>query len=157
MKTIIILSLILLRFSLQTFSQTPGWAWAKHIGGTGNDQPYHMVIDGSGAIYTCGSFNGPAVDFDPGPGVFNLTTPRGFLSKLDSSGNFLWAKSWGPVVDARSLAFTATGEIYVTGYFGSVVDFDPDTGIVNVTANGVNNMFVSKFDSVGHLIWVRTM
>src|SRR5438552_13354363 len=37
-------------------------------------------------------------DFDPGPGTYNLTSAGSsdiFISKLDSAGNFTWAKRLG--------------------------------------------------------------
>ena len=71
--------------------------WAKKLGGVGNDVAYSIALDGSGNIYTTGFFEGTA-DFDPGIGVVNLTSAGGwgiFISKLDASGNFLWAKQLG--------------------------------------------------------------
>ena len=44
-----------------------------------------------------GSFGG-TVDFDPGAGTFNLTAAGRFnifVSKLDSDGDFVWARAMG--------------------------------------------------------------
>src|SRR6185436_19324206 len=71
--------------------------WAKSIGGPANDVAYSIVADASGNVYITGSFSLTA-DFDPGPGVFNLTASGNtdiFISKLDASGNFTWAKQMG--------------------------------------------------------------
>ena len=74
------------------------FVWAKSMGG-----PYAVsvataiTVDASGNIYTTGGFSG-TVDFDPGPGTFNLTAAGNrdiFLSKLDSAGNFLWVSNMG--------------------------------------------------------------
>ena len=48
-------------------------------------------------VYTTGQFDGTA-DFNPGSAKFNLTAPSGqeeaYVSKLDSAGNFVWAKAF---------------------------------------------------------------
>ncbi|MCH2420088.1 MAG: hypothetical protein MK181_09770, partial [Acidimicrobiales bacterium] len=56
-----------------------------------------MAVDSSGNVYTAGSFSG-TVDFDPGAGTANLSSNGSedvFVSKLDSSGNYVWAKNFG--------------------------------------------------------------
>ena len=47
------------------------------------------------------------------------------------------------------------GNVYITGYFRDVVDFDPGPGTVNLTSNGATDIFVQKLDSQGNLLWVR--
>src|SRR5258705_14012326 len=98
MKTKLLLVLLSFLFSLQTFSQAPNCLWAKSIGGTtGGWVGSSVAFDASGNIYTTGNFSGTA-DFDPGPGVFNLTAIGGygmFIFKIDASGNFLWGKTMG--------------------------------------------------------------
>ena len=68
------------------------------LGGTGIDSGYSITVDGSGNVYTTGSFQ-DSVDFDPGVGTYNLSSNGSndiFVQKMDESGNFLWAKSfWG--------------------------------------------------------------
>src|SRR5262249_14187951 len=49
-------------------------AWARQFGGTSLDQGEGIAVDSAGDVYTTGSFSGTA-DFDPGPGIFPLTTP----------------------------------------------------------------------------------
>src|SRR3970282_2615924 len=81
-------------FSVNIFSQAPEWAWAKSIGGIYSDEGSQIITDAVGNVYTTGHFTG-TVDFDPGPGVFNLTCVgrASFISKLDASGNFVWART----------------------------------------------------------------
>jgi hypothetical protein len=51
------------------------------------------------------------------------------------------------------LAVDKQNNIYVTGYFSGTVDFDPTTGVINLTAN-TENIFVGKYKPDGALIWV---
>lgn len=118
-----------------------------------------MTLDSSGNIFSSGYFTG-TVDFDPGEGVANLTSAGGldlFISKLDSSGNYLWAKRIGGSGgdEVASIATDRSGSVITTGSFQGTVDFDPGTGVANLTAAGDSDIFVSKLDSSGNFVWAK--
>ncbi len=135
-------------------------------GSTGNDEVEYMGVDGNGNVISVGIFE-ETVDFDPGPGVLNLTaTPYPppysswediFVQKLDANGNLLWVRQfgneWRELV--RGLKVDAQGNSYVMGMFRSVVDFDPGPGTVNVSS-GDWDIFVQKLDPNGDFEWVAT-
>ncbi|MFH1676028.1 MAG: SBBP repeat-containing protein, partial [bacterium] len=102
------------------------------------------------------------VDFDPGPDVYNRTSHGEydiFLSKCDSAGNFIWAKTWGgdKIDEGHGVAADGSGNAYVTGCFRETADFNPGPGVDNRTSNGGNDIFLSKFDSTGKFIWAKTL
>ena len=135
--------------------------WAKALGGTGADQAFGIAVDDSGNVYTAGSFEGTA-DFDPGVDVFDLTSAGGrdiFVSKLDPSGNLLWAIAMGDVGgdEASGIAVDDSGNVYTTGSFEGTVDFDPGTGVLDLTSAGGLDVFVSKLDASGIFVWARAM
>jgi gliding motility-associated-like protein len=142
--------------------EVPVLEWARSIGSAGTDRGTGIATDAVGNVYTVGEFTG-TVDFDPGPGVFNLTGLGSFdiyISKSDANGNFLWAKAvTGPGTDSPSttLVVDASGNIYVTGIFSNTVDFDPGTGVLNLTSAGEYEIFVLKLDTDGNLIWAKAM
>src|SRR6185436_12296776 len=135
------------------------FAWAKQIGGNSEDWGFTIAVDGSGNVYTGGQFFN-TVDFDPGPGVYNLTSwsVDAFVYKLDASGNFVWAKKWGgSALDVvRSLVIDASGFVYTTGSFFGNVDFDPGAGTFNLAGN-IYDAFISKLDTAGNFIWAKRM
>jgi len=139
----------------------PPKGWARTWGGTGEDDGYDVAVDGSGNVYVTGWFIG-TVDFDPGSGVDNHTSNGPwdvFLSKFDSSGAFKWARTWGGSNDddvGTDVAVDGSGNVYVTGWFRGTVDFDPGSGVDNRTSNGYDDVFLSKFDSLGDFKWART-
>ena len=47
--------------------------WVKQIGGVGWDKGTSITVDTSGNVYTTGLFS-DTVDFDPGAGVYNLSS-----------------------------------------------------------------------------------
>jgi hypothetical protein len=134
--------------------------WAKTFGGTANDIGFSVAVDGSGNVYTTGYFFG-TVDFDPGAGTTNLTSAGSddvFVSKLDSSGNLVWAKTFGGTSadNVQSMAVDGSGNVYTTGVFNNTADFDPGAGTTNLTSAGSGDVFVSKLDSSGNLVWAKT-
>lgn len=158
-KGIYVIILIVFGFTDYVKSQSPTFEWVKGIGGGTESIGYSIELDAFGNVYTTGSFMG-TVDFDPGLGVFNLAAVGQrdvFISKFDASGNFIWATSFGsPLNDyGRSLFADASGNIYLTGSFEGTADFDPGTGIFNLTAVGNNDMFISKLDAMGNFLWAR--
>ena len=135
--------------------------WAKSMGGTGYDFGLAMKVDASGNVFTAGYFNG-TVDFDPGESVYELTSAGWtdvFVSKLDSGGNFVWAKSLGGSSDDLGTAITVdtNGNVITTGYFRETGDFDPGAGTHNLTSAGEYDIFLCKLDSDGNLVWAESL
>ncbi len=157
-----ILMLALIGLSHVTNAQSPNWLWAKGMNGTGNDIGYSVTTDAFGNVYTTGFFSG-TVDFDPDlSGSFNLTSAGVrdiFILKLDSSGNFVWAKALGGASEefGLSIAFdpAGSGAVYTTGFFEGTGDFDPGAGVFNLTPAGPMAVFISKLDTAGNFIWAK--
>ncbi len=127
------------------------------------DHGSKIALDAAGNLYATGRYNG-TVDFDLGPGTFNLTASGGgydiYLTKFDASGNFVWAKTMGGTGydEGFSIAVDATGnKIYLAGLFVQTVDFDPGAGTFNLTSIGGDDIFFSKFDGSGNLVWATSM
>ena len=135
--------------------------WANSFGGTVGDFASAISVDGSGNVYILGNFQG-TVDFDPGAGTASLTSAGGFdafVQKIDTDGNFLWAKSFGGTSsdNAKSINVDALGNIYTTGYFGGEVDFDPGAGTASLTSAGGFDAFVQKMDTDGNFLWAKAI
>lgn len=144
------------------FSQGPVLDWAKRVGGaTFHDRGEDIHYDQRGGVLVSGTFYG-TVDFDPGIGTFNLTSSGSddiFIQKLDTAGNFIWArKVGGGDLDRFSHLTTDTaGNVYVTGSFRSTADFDPGAGTYSLTSNGIYDVFILKLDVAGNFVWARSI
>lgn len=133
------------------------FVWAKQIGTNSDDDGKDIAVDNNGNVHTTGFFNGTA-DFDPGVGVFNLTSSMAdaFVSKLDSLGNFIWAKQiegTGSNQIGSSITLGDSGNVYTSGYFYGTSDFDPGASTYNFTSAGDADVFISKLDTLGNFIW----
>jgi hypothetical protein len=78
-----------------------------------------------------------------------------FVSKLDTAGNFVWARSVGgngPSVQTdrgTGIAVDSSGDAYTAGFFTGTADFDPCSGTTQLVAAGVSDVFVWKLNSAG--------
>ena len=137
--------------------------WAKSVGGFDNEIGRSMYTDLSGNVYTTGTFGQSVVDFDPGPGIFNLSQPVSqsyFILKLDPLGNFVWAKDipvGGQFFAACDISGDSFGNIYTTGTFTGTRDLDPGAGVYNLSSAGSKDIFIQKIDSSGNFKWAKNM
>ena len=146
---------------IQKLDSSGNLLWIKQMGGNNYDFGYSLTIDNKGNIYTTGWFSGTA-DFDPGTGTTNLTSVGFgdiFIQKLDASGNLVWVKQMGGFnYDCgNSITIDNNWNVYTTGFFHGTVDFDPGTGIANLTSIGNGDTFIQKLDASGNLVWVKQM
>ncbi|MCG2683351.1 MAG: GEVED domain-containing protein, partial [Planctomycetales bacterium] len=136
--------------------------FAIRAGAAGDDVGQAVAADSAGNAYVAGTFRG-TVDFDPGVGVYNLTSAGGsdvFVAKYSSSGALLWARAIGGTGDdaATGVAVVAAGSddvVCVSGSFSATADFLSGSGVYNLTAAGGKDAFIAKLDSHGGLVWAR--
>lgn len=136
------------------------YAWGTSFGGSSLDQGHDISLDNNGNVYTTGYYNG-TVDFDPGIGTANITAEGSsdiFIHKLDPSGNFVWAKSFGGsnVDEGNAIAVDPLGNIYSTGFYRGTVDFDPNAGTNTITSAGSDDIFIQKLDPQGNFQWAHS-
>jgi hypothetical protein len=115
------------------------FAWARTVEGGGDSFGEGIAVDLAANVYVVGAPRNPLlnplavgrVDMDPGPGTFYLDSSvdssgntNGFIWKLDSAGNFAWARA----LPTKSLAITVDEENHVfvaPGFEGPPADYDP--------------------------------
>jgi beta-propeller repeat-containing protein/type IX secretion system substrate protein len=133
------------------------FAWAKQIySGISLNEGHGVAVDISGNTCVTGVFGGSLTDFDPGVGVYEMSSDSGvvFILKLDASGNFVWAKQIGGRL-ANSIAVDPSGSVYTTGWFdGYNADFDPGPGVF-LLPGGYEVAYISKLDATGNLVWAK--
>jgi len=134
--------------------------WAKRCGSSSADVGYSIDLDNSGNVYTTGYFQG-TVDFDPGAETSNLTSVGNadvFMLKLNASGNFVWAVSYGGTSAeyGQSMNVDSSGNIYTIGRFAGFGDFDPSAGTANLTSAGLDDIFIQKISQCAPTMGVDT-
>lgn len=138
--------------------------WADRLDADISD----IAIDAAGNVFAAGFFYN-TVDFDPGPGTVTLTEYSNtwlgsgitdvFILKLNSAGSFTWVKRMGGTTseECHTLNMDPAGNLYITGFFTGTADFDPGPATVNIVGSIGPDMFVSRLDNDGNLVWVKSI
>ena len=148
--------MIFLLATTATVAQNNQFEWASQVGGSNNDHCTAITTDAAGNIYTAGFFQG-TVDFDPGPGVFQIISQGSndvFIIKTDALGNFIWAKAFGGSSDDRPNAIVAgpADELYIAGSFAGTADFNPGSGNESHSSFGFTDGYLLQLDTAGNYV-----
>ncbi|MCJ8292354.1 MAG: T9SS type A sorting domain-containing protein [Crocinitomicaceae bacterium] len=140
---------------------TGDFIWAKSFGSSTWTYGFSCDTDAAGNVFVSGQFE-YTVDFDPGIGVYNLTSNGDadiFVFKLDSNGDFVWAHSEGSIDYDASLELVVDNSqnVLLTGRYDWTVDFDPGPLVYNLTVTLFGNCFIQKLDNDGNFIWAKTL
>ncbi len=130
------------------------WLWAKRAGGDSDpygDRSYGIAIDENGNCFITGEFWGTAYF-----GTTELISSGSsdiFVAKLDTNGNWLWARRAGgsSTDEGKSFATDNSGNCYVTGFFSSASDIN--FGSISLTSYGYSDAIVAKLDTNGNWLW----
>ena len=128
--------------------------WVEKFGNTSSQATNNIAIDNNGNILSCARFDS-SFDINPDTSVYIITGSGYYILKLDSSGNFIWAKQFSNVTP-NEIVTGINRDIYYTGSFTGTVDFNPDSGTTNHTSSGNSDIFISKLSENGNFIWVKT-
>lgn len=134
--------------------------WAVSFGGSMFEYGTGITTDTDGNVYITGYFD-ETVDFDPGAGEFLLTSQGSgdiFIVKLNSDGEFIWARSIGgpDYEESTSIGVDEIGNVYVLGYLYETMDFDPGPAEVLMGSQGLSDTFLLKLNSSGDFANVFT-
>jgi hypothetical protein len=130
------------------FNSLGDMLWVKQIGGNNSETTIASAVDNDGNLYCAGVFK-DLVDFNPGNPTFNLQSEGDydiFLTKFSPSGNFNWAVKMGGLNEdyARDITIDVNGNIFTTGYFQGLVDFDPGSNTSNLNSFGGLDGYTQK-------------
>lgn len=89
--------------------------WVKSAGGNGTDKSFSVTVDNNDNIYITGYFTGIA-HFDQDTLISTSGASDIFIAKLNSNGNYEWAKQAGDLYLDEAHAITCNNDyIFITG------------------------------------------
>jgi hypothetical protein len=155
-KKYLLIIVVLHCIIIKANAQPPNWQWAKSAGANFADFGTDIVVDSSGNSYVTGSFSGNGNNITFGSITLTCNGVNDvFVVKYDASGNVLWANSAGGSADdeSKGIAVDDSGNSYVTGMFkSSSISF----GSVTLTNNGGYELFITKYNSSGSVVWAKS-
>lgn len=130
-------------------------SWVSVAGGSGYDISNGVCADAAGNAYLTGYFQGTATF-----GANNITNASTiytdvFVTKVNSSGTFVWAKSGGNPNDddiGRAIDCDANGNVYAGGEYRGTATFSG----ITITNAGIADIFVAKYNSSGAIQYMST-
>lgn len=135
-------------------------------GGKGDDAGRSIAINGTGDLFVTGTFADRA-DFNPGPNTAVLYIDGSgyntFVSRTSKEGLYKWVGQVGTYSNTvlfdrgRSISVDAQGNTYITGMFAGTVDFDPGSGVANLTSAGMSDAFFAKYDNQGNYVFAKAI
>lgn len=132
---------------------SPVSLWGQSTGGTLADRGYGIQADSKGNLIVTGSYSG-TVWFGPTTLVSRGLTDI-FVAKMDSTGNWLWAKSAGGSGSDTGYGLTVDSQdnVLITGAFLGTATFG--TTVLSSSSGTRADAFVGKMDPTGKWLWIR--
>ncbi|MBC7863718.1 MAG: hypothetical protein IAF38_12135 [Bacteroidia bacterium] len=130
--------------------------WANSAGGLNDDTGFGICLDKNGNCFVSGSFL--SLKFNIGKDTLRRTEYHDdlFIAKYDGNGKPLWASTASGTGDDESygMCLDAKGNCLITGYFhNSKINFGTVT-LTNENGNSdVSDLFITKYDSNGKVLW----
>lgn len=157
------LGLLIFNVDDSCFNYYTGSVWVKNcgqvdrygiaapiiFGGNGQNTGIGVGTDSYSNRYVTGTFTGTL-----SLGTFSLTSTGSldvFVCKLTPSGEVIWAMQLGgnSTTLVTGISTDATGNSHLVGRFAGTASF----GGVSLTSAGSNDMFISKIDPQGQVLW----
>ncbi|MBN2020177.1 MAG: SBBP repeat-containing protein [Sedimentisphaerales bacterium] len=138
MKKNLLLIMITL-FSTSTSSAEVDLVWGKQFGSDRDERTRNLTIDSLNNVYVLGKTNGKV-------GKENFGKYDGFIVKVDSAANKIWAKQVGSAGedDLFNATVDGSGNLYVTGYTEADANNKP---------NPNTDVLAVKLNSSGEIVW----
>lgn len=128
--------------------------WNKVINGSGDDHIEAVSVDSLGNVFVAGGFYSPTLTFDT-TYLNNTNNYKDiFIAKYNSTGVFQWTKKIGGTNDdyVRTIKLDNTGNLYLTGHFSSPI---LTLGTTTLTKISDQDIFLSKYNTAGNLMWAK--
>ncbi len=144
---------------LAKYDTAGNYVWGFPLQGTSSDYSKSVTVDANQNVIIGGYFY-TNMNIDPvgGTALAAIGSADCFVASYSSAGAYNWSGSFGGTLADNLFSVTSHGtDVFVTGTFNSIVDFDPGVDTLSIQSKGSTDVFCSKFNNTGQLQWVRTI
>ncbi len=149
------------------YNSSGNLVYARSFGGLDSDVGYNIGVDVNNNIYLSGWFS-QTVDFDLGPGTFNLTSTitgsgigccyEEFVAKYDENGVLKFVHQYGGSFKTKTASLILSGDgssFYLLGDIQDSIpiDMDPSINTNTIVAFTEVDMFIVNYDTLGNFLW----
>ncbi|MBI3511564.1 MAG: T9SS type A sorting domain-containing protein [Bacteroidetes bacterium] len=134
--------------------------WARSAGGQNYDNDVSTCgqADQKGNVFIAGYFSSDTLILGLDTLInSSMNINDMFIAKYSATGNLVWARSAGGIMTEMAYALTtdSVGNAFAGGVFSSsnlIFGFD-----TLVYSGGVSDIFLAKYDTVGNVIWAKSV
>ncbi|MBK7966766.1 MAG: T9SS type A sorting domain-containing protein [Bacteroidetes bacterium] len=144
---------------LVKYDTAGNFVWGFNLQGLSSDYIKSVCVDANDNVLVGGYFNS-TMNVDPigGTSLTSLGSADCFIARYSSIGNYDWStKFGGTLLDNIFSITTANNNIYATGTYNSVVDFNPGIDTFNIQSKGSTDVFIVSFTNAGTFNWVGSI
>jgi uncharacterized protein (TIGR03437 family) len=123
-------------------------AYSTFLGGSGNDVPTAMSVDGAGSVYVAGTTS--STNFPVTSSPISKTASAGFVAKINPGGKSLGFATYFPAYTA-ALTVDSAGAAYLAGSAGNTLL--TTSGAFQRTFGSGQESFAAKISATGSLIY----
>ncbi len=122
-----------------------------HAGSQAKGMDQHIIVDKNDNVFVCGSYMYDSIKYGNLLLTSGITSAQQYIVKFNKNGNPLWAKNlgrWNSQID-KPISVDTGGNLIVCGFFKG----SKTIGLNNLVSSGLEDIFLSKFDPNGDVIW----
>lgn len=126
---------------LSKYSPTGSPLWTRQLGTSRSDYSYGVAVDGLDSVYISGRTMGDLYESNSGGW-------DAFIARYNATGDLLWTRQLGTSGHdlSHGVAADGQGNVYISGF---------TEGALHGANAGNYDVFVSKYDAEGDLLWTR--
>lgn len=126
--------------------------WAKSSKGNNNNSAFGIAWNKGNGLSVCG-FLGSNFSIDSITVASQTSSYDAFVGGFDLNGNLQWLTTTGSAAEDQAMAVVCdnSGNTFITGYIGGTVT----NAVASLPFNGWNDVFVSKLNTAGEMLWMR--
>ncbi|MBI1836973.1 MAG: gliding motility-associated C-terminal domain-containing protein [Flavobacteriia bacterium] len=141
---------------LMKYNEIGTCIWSTYFGGNNIDIAMDVAVDTMNHVYLFGTtFSDSLLAYN----AINQQNISGsqdaFLAKFTSNGHFIWSTYYGGLGEetGNKITMDFIGNVFITGTTQNSLNELATSGVHQVSNNGAIDVFVSKIDTSGAIIW----